>query len=101
VSKQEKSMSDIASGNGPLKCAWEVRAGVVPSIPMPEYTRRWFLTSEIWNRENEMSDEEFKANHPDGKNTYATFRDDAYEYAKGLNDSSRYLNWVEISWIWY
>lgn len=93
-------MRDVSSGTGPLKCAWEVRAGLVPNKPMPEHTRRWFLTSDVWHQENEMSEEEFKRRHPDGKSTFTNFRDNAYAYAQQLNDP-RHLNWVSIDWIWY
>ena len=86
-------MSDISTGTGQLKCAWEVRAGVIPGHPMPEHTKRWYITSEVWHRENEMSEQEFKAHHPDGISTFARFCDDAHDYAKSLQDP-RYLNWV-------
>jgi hypothetical protein len=90
----------IATGTERLRVAWQVRAGVVPGVPMEELERKWFLTSEVFYAEQEMTEEEFKAAHPDGKSTFATFRDDAYEYAKSLNEP-RALNWVEVTWIWY
>ena len=83
-----------------LRAAWEVRAGVVPGVAMPELTKRWLLTSETFYQEDHMSAEEFKAKFPDGRSTYAQYRDEAYDYAKSLNDP-RTLNWVEVSWIWY
>ena len=82
------------------RCAWEVTAGVIPRRPMPEHTKRWGITSETWEAENAMSDDEFKEKHPDGKSSYAKAREEAYAYAASLNDP-RYLNWVRIDWIWF
>ncbi len=94
-------MSDIvSSGSGGLRCAWEVRAGILPGRPMPEHTKRWFITSETWELENQQwSDEEFKKRFPEGS-TFLRFQELAHEYAKGLNDP-RYLNWVSVEWLWY
>ena len=83
-----------------LRCAWEVRAGIVPGVALPEFGKRWFVTSDVFYREGEMSDEEFKKEHPDGKSTFVKYRDEAYEYAKSLHDP-RSLNWVEVVWIYY
>ena len=30
------------------RAAWEVTAGLIPGQAMPEYTRRWALTSSEW-----------------------------------------------------
>jgi hypothetical protein len=67
---------------------------------MPEHTRRWCLTSETWDAENEMTDEAFKAAHPDGRSTFWEYRDEAFEYSKKLSDP-RSLNWVRVDWIWF
>ena len=83
-----------------MRCAWEVRAGVIPGSAMPEFTKRWLLTSEVYYQEARMPEEEFKAKFPDGKSTFAKYRDEAYEYAKQLTDP-RGTNWVEISWVYY
>ena len=91
---------DVTSGTGRLRCAWEVRAGVIPGKPEEERTRRWFLTSETFHAENDMPEEEFKQKFPDGKSTFMKFRDAAFDYALSLHDP-QYLNWVDVSWIWY
>jgi hypothetical protein len=63
-------------------------------------TRRWFITSEQWELDNDMTDAEFSKAHPDGRSTFWNFRDEAIEYAKTLFDP-RSLNWVRVDWIWY
>jgi hypothetical protein len=92
-------MKDVSSGEGRLKVVWEVRAGVIPGTPMPEVGKRWYLTAETWHRE------QFKKEFPDSRspsqtNTFVQYRDEAYEYAKSLNDPHSF-NWVEVTWIWY
>jgi hypothetical protein len=82
------------------RLAFEVCAGLIPGQPMPEYTRRWVITSENWHQENAMTDAEFAQAHPDGKSTFATFRDEAHEYAKSLTDP-RAVNWVRVDWIYF
>lgn len=82
------------------RCCWEVHAGIIPGQPMPEHTRRWVITSEVWELENNMSEAEFKEAHPDGWSTFWKFRDAAYEYARALNDP-RCLNWVRVEWVWF
>jgi hypothetical protein len=99
VTDEAKQPRDTKSEGTRGRCAWEVTAGVIPGQPMPEYTRRWFLTGETWERENAMSDEEFKKECPDGS-TFLRFRDEADDYAKHLHDP-RSLNWVRVEWIWF
>jgi len=93
------SDKDVVTEGTRMRCIWKVTAGVVPGQSLSEHTRRWIITSENWEKENSMPEEEFKEEFPDGKSTYMKFRDEAYEYAKGLNHP-QYLNWVNVEWMW-
>jgi hypothetical protein len=84
----------------PPRCVWEVVAGLIPGQPIAEFTRKWIITSECWEKENEASDEEFRKEHPDGKSTYARFCEEAHEYGRSLTDPRR-INWVRVDWIWF
>jgi hypothetical protein len=66
----------------PTRCVWEVLAGVVPSLPMPEFTRRFTFT----------------ANDPDER--FLAAKAEAYAYAESLTDPSK-LNWVRVDWVWF
>jgi hypothetical protein len=89
----------VSEPSGGVRCVWEVRGGVVPGHSMPEFTRRWILTAGTWHKEKEMSEEEFRESFPDGRSTFARYRDEAYEYAKSLMDP-RALNWARVDWTW-
>jgi hypothetical protein len=82
-----------------LRCYWRVSGGIIPGVEVPKYTRRWEMTSDIWEAENAMSEEEFKAAHPDGKSTFWKQREEAYAYAASLSNPNA-LNWVRVDWIW-
>ncbi len=75
------------------KCGWEVIAGLIPGQPMPEYTRRWGLTSSEWYG-------------PDGEPSLqgaALFNANlvaALEYARYLMNPGQ-LNWVKVEWVWF
>lgn len=81
-----------------MRCAWEVTAGIVPGTPMPDYSRRWIITSECWEKMNSLSDEEFKREFPEGS-FYLRFLEEAHNYAKELTQP-QLLNWVRVEWIW-
>lgn len=66
-----------------LRAAWEVTAGMIPRDPMPEYSKRFILTSE-----DERDDD-----------TYVAKRKEAMDYATELMNPN-ILNWVNIEWIW-
>lgn len=82
-----------------MRCVWKVTAGIIPERPEDKYYRRWIITSEEWERLNTMSDAAFKAEFPDGKSTFARFREAAYQYAESITDPNS-LNWVRVDWIW-
>ncbi len=93
-------MTDKSTPGTRGRCCWEVVAGVLPGTPIPEHTRRWIITGECWEKENKMTDEEFKAEHPDGRGFFKVFAEEAQEYARTLYDP-RCFNWVRIDWIWF
>jgi len=71
---------------------WEVRAGLIPGTPMPEYTRQFHYTSE-----NKVADLEKPAG------TLTTFNAQmllAHQYAQNLSNPGN-LNWVEVTFIWF
>lgn len=76
------------------KCAWEVTAGLIPGQPMPEYTRRWYLTSSEWY------DKDGRSNSPQGSALFNANLVAAQEYARYLMNPGA-LNWVSVTWIWY
>lgn len=82
------------------RCCWEVVAGLIPGQPMPEFTRRWTITGEYWEKINAMSDEEFFKEFPEGKSNFQKFQIEAQEYARSLTDPRR-VNWVRVDWIWF
>ena len=66
----------------------EVVAGVIPEQPMPEYTRRFAITSEEWS---EAKDPSILLAETNGK---------AQGYAGMLMLMPDHLNWVRTDWIW-
>lgn len=75
------------------KCAWEVTAGIVPGEPMPEYTRRWGVTSDEWYDKGGSPS-------PQGVAIFNANLVAAQEYARYLMNPGA-LNWVRVDWIWY
>jgi len=70
-----------------LKAQWAVYAGLIPSEPMPEYTKAWSYTSDDYAADgNKRGALFFKA---------ASAAD---RYANDLRDGG--LNWVTTSYIW-
>lgn len=69
------------------RCAWEVTAGLIPGQPMPEYTRRFGLTSPEWES-------------ADGWRLFQEHFDQALDYYRSLQDPRR-LNWVRLDWVWF
>ena len=72
----------------------EVVAGVIPGTPIPEYTRRFYVTSDAWymqgkyeNKPKEAQDEVMQA--------YGM----AHEYMRNLYNP-QLVNWVRCNWIY-
>ena len=70
------------------KVILEVVAGVIPNQPMPEYTKRWAITSQEW------------ADAEDPSVLLATRNGEAQGYAGMLMLMPDHLNWVRTDWIW-
>lgn len=92
------------------RCAWVVESGIIPAQPEPEFTKRWVLTSESWEKEleeskpiREMPDEEYKKWLADGnhyESTFQKFQNAAMVYAQSLQNPQA-TNWVRLDWIWF
>lgn len=101
---------DTISPGTRIRCAWEVRASVIPDQPIAEYTRRWILTSEQWEKDledsapvREMPEDEYQKWLAAGnkvKSTFVEYQTAATDYARKLQNPAG-LNWVTVDWIWY
>jgi hypothetical protein len=69
----------------------EVVAGLVPGTPMPEYTRRWAITSAEWQTAHAQDA---------GAVLLAERNGQAQGYAALLMLQPDALNWVRTDWIW-
>jgi hypothetical protein len=74
------------------RCAWEVVAGVAPGKPMPEYTKRFVLTSDEWYGEDGELTE-------GGINRFMELQGTAMMHALGLMNPQQ-VNWVRLVWVW-
>lgn len=82
------------------RCAWEVRAGVIPGAAMPEHTRRFVVTSDGFYADNDLTAQQFKEKYPDGRGLFKQAQHEAQEYFLSLQNPT-YLNWMDLTWIWY
>ena len=86
-----------------VKLVIEVTAGIRPGLPEPQFTRRWTLTSDEWERA-QVEDDEL---HKNGDNEHAMHAAlllgaraaEADEYARLLRNPQRF-NWVRTEWEW-
>jgi hypothetical protein len=77
-----------------LKASWEVRAGLIPGQPRPEFTRRFHYTSED-RAEDEKHGSEMSY-HAD----FAKMRAVALDYFMQVSMPAL-NNWAEITFLWY
>lgn len=68
-----------------------VQAGVIPGDPMPEYTRNWGYTSEDYEHDQTVPQ--------DQPTIFSQRLQEAHDYAMGLSNPA-YVNWVRVDWIW-
>lgn len=78
------------------RCGVDVVAGVLPGTPMPELTRRWFVTSNEWaatkNAEDPgMAQAALLADVAGKANAWATY----------LMLQPDRVNWVKTEWVWF
>ena len=73
------------------RCAWEIRAGIIPGQPDAEHTERFVLTSAEWES-------------PEGLRLFHVRQAMAQAYAQYLSlrsSQGREVNWVETTFIWF
>ena len=76
-----------------LKASWQVRAGLIPGTPMPEYDKQWLYSS----RDYEQDGETQVGLRSDGSK-YLHMRNEAHDYAQQLEAGG--LNWVTVEYLW-
>lgn len=67
----------------------EVLAGVIPGTPEPEFTRRFTMSSEEWQKAGDKQAEKL-----------AELNGRAAGYAALLQLQPDRLNWVRTEWLW-
>lgn len=78
-----------------LRIAIEVQAGIVPGQPIPEHTKKFFITSDMWYAEGDYADKQKEA-----KEEILKIYGYAQEYARNLMNPQM-LNWVHMDWIYF
>jgi hypothetical protein len=73
------------------RCAWEVRAGIIPGTVDPKHTRRWGLASAEWESEQGL---QLFTERGAVAAAYAG-------YLALLSSQGREVNWVETTFIWF
>ena len=81
----------FGSGVIAAKALIEVHAGVLLGEPIPQYTKRWCYTSEDFEKDREVPQ--------DQPTIFSTRLQEAHDYAMGLSNPA-YVNWVRVDWIW-
>jgi hypothetical protein len=81
-------MRNTASG------AWEVRAGLIPGTPRPEFTKRWVYTSAACEEDSSRGGD--LAYHA----TFAKLRAEAMDYFAQMS-MPQLNNWAELTFIWF
>lgn len=77
-----------------LAGAWEVRAGVIPSQPIPEFTQQWFYLASDREIDNQTSSK------PWAHARFSKIRAEAMDYFTQVS-MPHLNNWAEITFIWY
>lgn len=77
-----------------LKAAWEVRAGLIPGTPMPEYTKRFVYTSEDYEMDGAH------AKDPAYQTDFNRLQFAAMSYHLQMSNPNL-NNWAELTFIWY
>ena len=67
-----------------LKIIIEVHAGIIPQVPIPEFSKQWNITFEEFCEEGDAVS--IKYGH-------------AQEYSRNLWNPNR-VNWVSLTWIY-
>jgi len=72
----------------------EVLAGVIPGTPLPEYTKQFFIPSEMWYREGN-----WKGRDNEAQKEIVSIHMEAIKYMQGLWHPD-YVNWVRCDWLY-
>lgn len=73
------------------RCGVDVVAGVLPGTPMEEYTRQWFISSEVWHAASSDDKTQLLSDLAGRASGWATF----------LMLQPDRVNWVKTEWIWF
>lgn len=69
------------------RCVFEVTAGILPMEPEVEFTRRFVLTANEWDRGQ-------------GWDRFLEVQKEAMAYATELQQRPSRFNFVRVDWIW-
>lgn len=72
----------------------EVVAGVIPGTPMPEYTKKFFITSDAWYAQGK-----YQGKSEDAKMELLAVLGLAQEYMRNLMNPQA-VNWVRLDWVY-
>lgn len=78
----------------PARILIEVVAGVMPNSPIPEYTKQFAITSDIW-----YADGEYEGMRKEADAEIYRIHNAAIEYMQGMM-SPKLVNWVRLDWIY-
>jgi len=84
--------------NDSLRAYWTVTAGVVPNLTETEHTRQFFYTGQEFEQDKLLPPVPTEGPDPI-ESIFQKKRKAAYEYASSITDP-RYLNWVNIAFMW-
>lgn len=77
-----------------LKASWEVRAGIIPGQPIPEFTKRWHYTSKQHHEDETIN------NKPTDHAVFSKMRAEALDYYLQVS-MPNLNNWAELTFVWY
>ena len=78
------------------KGCWIVTAGILPTQPLPQFTRKWIYTSE-----HDQQDRDNNPNHdPAYHSIFAKMRAEAMDYYLQVS-LPQLNNWADMKFIWY
>lgn len=72
----------------------EVVAGIVPGKPIPEHTKKFFITSDAWYAQGK-----YEGRVEDAKMEILAVYGFAQEYMRNLMNP-QVVNWVRLDWIY-
>lgn len=77
-----------------LKAAWEVRAGLIPGQPNPEFTKRFLYTSDDYVEDGEHA-QDFAY-----QTVFNALQFEAMSYCLQMSNP-KVNNWADLTFIWY